>query len=264
MVKRILLILLALGAFVVSAHASLIIDSYKFETTQAEESEFNPSSDVTGCLVWLDVLDTGTITQSTSPNVSQWDDKSGNGNDFAQTTGSSQPTWNSVLENIGFDGSNDLMDCGSALLSADSDYTVFLVVNSDSWNQGGNGKLLFASGDMSIRSFSAGKIVVYHATNQAQFTGTTALSNDTWYVVCVSYDSSENDTFLYVSNIQDASQLGSDNHSGTGENTSIGGLVSANAYGDVFFRSTIFYNTFLSSEDRASVYEFLKAEYDTQ
>ena len=39
---------------------------------------FSPSS-ITGCAVWLDASDTTTITQNASSNISQWRDKSGNG-----------------------------------------------------------------------------------------------------------------------------------------------------------------------------------------
>ena len=42
-------------------------------------------------LLWLDASDTSTITESGGA-VSQWDDKSGNGNDFVQATAANQPT----------------------------------------------------------------------------------------------------------------------------------------------------------------------------
>ena len=42
-------------------------------------------------LLWLDAADAGTITEAAG-FVSQWDDKSGNGNHFTQAVGNSQPT----------------------------------------------------------------------------------------------------------------------------------------------------------------------------
>ena len=42
-------------------------------------------------MVWLDALDSGTIALATG--VSQWNDKSGNANHFAQATGANQPPY---------------------------------------------------------------------------------------------------------------------------------------------------------------------------
>lgn len=47
--------------------------------------------DITGCLLWLDAADTNTITEALG-SVSQWDDKSGQGNHATQETGALQPT----------------------------------------------------------------------------------------------------------------------------------------------------------------------------
>lgn len=49
----------------------------------------NPTS-IAGCTLWLDAADTSTITSS-SGSVSQWNDKSGNGNNAVQATSTAQP-----------------------------------------------------------------------------------------------------------------------------------------------------------------------------
>jgi len=49
-------------------------------------------------VLWLDASDTSTITESGGA-VSQWDDKSGNGNDVTQATASAQPTTGSTTIN---------------------------------------------------------------------------------------------------------------------------------------------------------------------
>jgi hypothetical protein len=46
---------------------------------------------ISGCALWLDAADTSTLTLSTN-NVTQWSDKSGNGNNATQATTSNQPT----------------------------------------------------------------------------------------------------------------------------------------------------------------------------
>ena len=61
----------------------------------------------TGLIAWYDASDATTITK-TSDLVSQWNDKSGNGNHLLQSTGTNQPLWVDAEENglpvIRFDG----------------------------------------------------------------------------------------------------------------------------------------------------------------
>ena len=45
-------------------------------------ARFNPTS-IPGCLMWVDATDSTTLTFS-GTNVSQWNDKSGNGYNFTQ------------------------------------------------------------------------------------------------------------------------------------------------------------------------------------
>lgn len=70
---------------------------------------FQPSS-LAGLKLWLDAADSSTITESGN-FISQWLDKSGNGNDAVQTTGSKQPLTNTntigVLNAITYDGADD-------------------------------------------------------------------------------------------------------------------------------------------------------------
>lgn len=48
---------------------------------------------------WLDAQDAGGFTFSTGTDVSQWNDKSGNGNHMVQATGSAQPLYNAATIN---------------------------------------------------------------------------------------------------------------------------------------------------------------------
>jgi hypothetical protein len=58
-------------------------------------------------IAWYDAADTSTITES-GGSVSQWDDKSGNDNHATQPPGWLQPTYDSVNNEITFDGSDIL------------------------------------------------------------------------------------------------------------------------------------------------------------
>ena len=74
---------------------------------------------IANCLTWLDASDASTITQ-VAGKVSQWNDKSGNGNNATQGTGSAQPTTGSVTMNglnaISFNlSSNNFMNLPSGL-----------------------------------------------------------------------------------------------------------------------------------------------------
>lgn len=90
----------------------------KIKTTQRSNvstpvaSWFNFSPLSLKPVVWLDASDTSTITSS-SGNVSQWGDKSGNGYNFTQATTANQPKTGTNTINglnvITFDGTNDSM-----------------------------------------------------------------------------------------------------------------------------------------------------------
>ena len=56
----------------------------------AAVSAFAPT-DLAGLALWLDAADSGTITLDGSNNVSQWDDKSGNGRNLTQATTLNRP-----------------------------------------------------------------------------------------------------------------------------------------------------------------------------
>ena len=70
---------------------------------------YSPSNEA-GNILWLDSSDSNTITEVLGA-VSQWDDKSGQGNHAVQATGAEQPTTNATTQNgknvLDFDGTDD-------------------------------------------------------------------------------------------------------------------------------------------------------------
>ena len=83
-------------------------------------------------VLWLDASDTSTITESGGA-VSQWDDKSGNGNHPVQATAAKQPssgtrTLNS-LNVLDFDGTADYLQVLGDTIS--QPFTVYCVVDAD-------------------------------------------------------------------------------------------------------------------------------------
>jgi hypothetical protein len=80
--------------------------------------------------LWLDAADANTITES-SGEVSQWNDKSGNGRNATQATQANRPALTTAAQNslnaVSFDGSNDFFSLASALPLANSgSFDVFM------------------------------------------------------------------------------------------------------------------------------------------
>lgn len=97
--------------------------------------------------LWLDATDESTITESGGA-VSTWADKSGNGNDVTQGTGSNQPTTGADIGGnnaLDFDGGDHLNALYGKTLSAPN--TIFVVHSYDSGfyfvssGVGGDGKV---------------------------------------------------------------------------------------------------------------------------
>ena len=61
-------------------------------------------TELTNVSLWLDASDSSTITHN-SNSISQWSDKSGNGNHAIQSTSTKQPTL--VANKVVFDGTDD-------------------------------------------------------------------------------------------------------------------------------------------------------------
>jgi hypothetical protein len=87
--------------------------------TGSQKVNWDPSLITTA--LWLDAADASTITESGGA-VSQWNDKSGNSNNFVQTILANRPTYSATGFNnkaaITFDGTNDSMEFSSRLATA--------------------------------------------------------------------------------------------------------------------------------------------------
>lgn len=94
---------------------------------------FDPSI-VSGLYAWFDAADISTIADAGGGAVSQWNDKSGNGNHATQATGTRQPTTGARTLNgrnvLDWDGS-DIMNFDPSGLDGGAGATVFIVAQSD-------------------------------------------------------------------------------------------------------------------------------------
>lgn len=92
------------------------------------ETVWNPSMIQTA--LWLDAADASTVT-TVSGAVSQWNDKSGNGRNAAQSDAASRPTYATAAQNsrnaLTFDNSNDKLTIAQSELfaSGNADLAIF-------------------------------------------------------------------------------------------------------------------------------------------
>lgn len=103
--------------------------THPYYYAKAPNSAFQPTS-FPSCALWLDAADRNTI----SSRVSQWSDKSGNGNHATQTTGANQPTINSAgpngLTTIAFNGTSQFFSLpdSTRLDFPTNDFAIFAMV----------------------------------------------------------------------------------------------------------------------------------------
>ena len=103
---------------------SVIPESHPFFSIKPFLRQFNPI-DIDGCSLWLDALDRSSITLS-GTDVTQWNDKSGNGRNLTQSTAGLRPTYSATSKAIVFDGTRYL-DIPNALAAITPTYTIFAV-----------------------------------------------------------------------------------------------------------------------------------------
>lgn len=124
--------------------------------------------------LWLDASDTSYIVQS-GGSVSQWNDKSGNGNHADQSTGSKQPTTNSRTLNginvLDFDAAlSQTLYIPSVPYGGATDLMLFAVAKNDS--TASYEFIMLGTGSDKVGIGQQGASYRYIADNQSYITGT--------------------------------------------------------------------------------------------
>ncbi len=179
--KQIASVFLALCMFLSALPAgAVLVDSYRYIPS------FVPTS-ISGMVLWLDASDTSTITAS-SNLVSQWNDKSGTGNNFTQGTGSRQPSSGTRtlagLNTVDYTGDDYMMGPSGLYSISAGPNTIFIVYASD--NTVTDQRMLSGSDD---------------ATNSrlmARFNGNTAVEGRNTSVTTSATVSRTSDTVAHV------------------------------------------------------------------
>ena len=89
-------------------------------------------------MLWLDASDSDNVTTDGSNNVSQWSDKSGNGNNATQSDSNARPAYETAQQNglniINF-GTNDWLEIGDKLDLGTNSMTVWVAMEVNDTNE---------------------------------------------------------------------------------------------------------------------------------
>lgn len=229
--------------------------------------------------LWFDADDASTITSS-SGNVSQWDDKSGNGYHVTQATGTAQPKTGTVTRNgrnvLDFDGTNHYLirETDTALGRNVTGLTVYWVASFDS---GGSGLVVAFATNLAVNATRVAS--GFNTSTQFNNSGRTSdsdssasansstLATGTWYANCAVFDYANTDLNLYVNRTADGSNTSFQTATTTSNTDSLRLTVGAGAglaqrvNGQI--AEVLVYHSAHSSTDREKVFDYLDGKWGT-
>lgn len=221
-------------------------------TLMKPRNSFTPKS-IAGLQLWLDASDSSTVTLNGS-NVSQWNDKSGNGRNATQGTANNQPTYATAGRNsrniITFDGTSDSMLTNDYTIA--QPHTLFVVGR----RAVGGANQNFTDGG------SAGRAAVYWANtdNWGMFGGvalTGPAGTDTnWHVFAASFNTTSSTLRLDGSTIATGT-AGTESYTGL----RIGGYNATLALLNGSIAEIISYSGSLSAANRSLVERWLGGKW---
>jgi len=235
--------------------------SHPYRSSVMATRAFSPL-DVDGLSLWLDAADQTTLALSGS-NVSQWRDKSGNGNNGTQGTTAQQPTYASNALSFVASSSTVMALPNNTIPSGNSEYSVFVVLRP-------------LTTGLSVFLFSGNA-----ATNEANgfYSGATSGTQfqNYWFTNAVTGGSFSSGTrilieftyaqnsfvYIYQNGVLQASNALSGRNSGTGNNF-IGGEVGRSIYSTCELNEIIVYRTNLRDTARQQVEGYLAAKWGLQ
>lgn len=243
---------------------------------KAKPTGFLPSS-ITGLNLWLDATDSSTITQSTS-RVSQWNDKSGNSRHFTQATSSEQPSY----ETTGFGGKACInVSDGTRLVRAANSMgtlassltmSVFVVAETtftNQWNITLTNWTTTAGSDfgdgtsrfhLSLRDTVTNLHTLYTAGTLRSSAGGTA--DNTKYVSGFVWSGANQTSLLTLNGTTQTFTPTAALPNSSANATSVFGIGDSRAgFACKRIAEVIMYDTALTTTDRQSVENYLKAKY---
>lgn len=223
---------------------------------------FSPTK-IAGCQLWLKA---NIIAASNNDPISSWADSSGNGNTFSQATGGNQPLYKTSIINglptVLFDGTDDFMSHTGNLTTQPN--TVFVVTQPTlSTASQKNYACFFHDGG---QSFIVAKITTSFwgtfTTPTGDLSSTNALTSGSNYLLECTTTSTGGSVFLYQKGVQVATRAGAAVTGPGGTNVGLGkDLINSNRQYAGHIAEVIYYDTVLSSGNRALVENYLIAKY---
>lgn len=254
----------------------MIINPYAFGA--AAPAPFSPL-DLPNLNAWWDASDVSTITES-GGDVSQWDDKSGNGYHLTQGTAASQPATGANTLNglnvLTFDGSNDSLDIASTGLGRNvSGLTVYVVARLVNVTTSQEFLLNVRLGSNASRfrllvrlAPTVQKLQVGGRTLDADFfasvTGTTTPASTDFYTITGVYDIANTDLYLYVDGTLEGTNSAYQTATTTSDTDSgqvSVGEVSASAAFDGDIAEVLIYHDAHDATERAQMWDYLNAKW---
>jgi len=219
--------------------------------------------------LWLDAADASTITLNGS-TVSQWNDKSGNGRNFAQATAANQPGYSA--SNVTFADGSDVLTIGSASTGTfgygTGDFAILAVVNpnarTSTWGSEILTQHIFGTrADFSFRIIPAGNLIYggTNATTIATSSTTVALSQRS--IAEITRTSNSFQLYINATNVGSAT---SSDSIGNGSGSSIGNTFSpnSNAFLSGAINEVLVVPTTLSTDNRQKLEGYLAWKWGLQ
>lgn len=220
---------------------------------------FNPLS-IAGCKLWLDSSDLTTITKDGGNLVSQWNDKSGEGNHVTQATGTNQPLWVDAVRNgkaiIRFDGVDNYMQKTTFAGGSLQPKTIFIVTTTPA--DSGIARYLFDGGGA--------------ATRTAIYSDDTNMNMSTDFASTLSYAKPVDGTWKYWTGkyngaSSDFRENATSKATGATGATAMDGITLATRYNfttsfaNIDIAEILIYDTSLSAGDITSIESYLASKW---
>lgn len=216
------------------------------------ESSFNPNS-VSGLVAWYDANDSATITKA-SDRVSQWNDKSSEGNNLVQATGADQPLWVDAVQNgkpiIRFDGVSEYMR--DSVTNTYTQPTTLFMVCSNPTENGGNRAMFDGEGARNLLNVqSPNQYRVYAGTGLVGGTLGTGFK-----VFRVKFNSTSSSLHINGSSI-----LSGDAGTASLEGINISSFEGGTGFSNFDVCEVLFYDADVSSGDITSIENYLNSKW---